>query len=679
MARPRKWENDVQRRQAQNDRRKRERQGPSTFIGIDGEGTGRGSEHKYVLLGAGDKQIENENGLSFGECLHHIWSQFLIYPSVTFCGFFLGYDFCQWFKGLPEDRAYYLFHPEKRSRREHSELGPFPVGYQEWEFDILGMKRFKFRVKGWPHWCYVNDSGPFFQASLMSVIDPKKWNESVVTEEEYAVLEAGKSKRDSAVLDDDMRRYNRLENAILARLLQRTDAGLRQAGIRLHRNEWFGPGQAAQKWLATTAAPDRKVFHRTIADHGTIGDNVQSFAELAKRTYYGGWFEIFAHGIIPGTSWEYDINSAYPAVASKLSCLLHGRWSHGYGVPGGLAEDSLCIVHCTVRGSDKRCGAMLHRRPDHSILRPHRTGGWYWEHELRAAIGAGVIDDVEFMEWAAYDPCDCPSPLGGLRDLYSHRLQVGKNTSAGKGAKTIYNSVYGKLAQSIGEPKFANAIYASLITAGCRTMDLNAIATHPEGTSGLLMVATDGVYFRSPHPGLDISAALGDWEETTHENLTLFKPGVYWDDNTRIRLDRNESPAFKARGISAKAFASELASIDNTFRGWTRGSDSVVYPSVTFSSSFGMITCKQALDRGKWDTAGLVFEPESVQDSDPYEKRQGGWWDSDIWRSYPHETGGPVVEATVYDKNFGQPDPEEFGITDDGTVQQSWRDILLAQ
>ena len=45
--------------------------------------------------------------------------------------------------------------------------------------------------------------------------------------------------------------------------------------------------------------------------------------EAARMTYYGGWFETFVNGVIPGTSYAYDINSAYPYAISTLPCLLH--------------------------------------------------------------------------------------------------------------------------------------------------------------------------------------------------------------------------------------------------------------------------------------------------------------------------------------------------------------------
>jgi hypothetical protein len=339
------------------------------------------------------------------------------------------------------------------------------------------------------------------------------------------------------------------------------------------------------------------------------------------------------------------------------------------------------LSHARVRGSDRRIGAMLHRREDHSIVRPSETAGWYWQHELDAAIRCDLIDSVVCDEQWAYTGCDCPSPMRGIRGLYDERLRVGKNSPHGKGLKLVYNSVYGKFAQSVGDPKYGNALYASLVTAGCRVMILDAIASHPEGSNGVVMVATDGVYFTSRHPGLCLSSRIGDWDETPHSNLTLFKPGVYWDDNTRERIQDGGDPAFKARGVSAKAFAPVLADVDRHFDRWPDefpgerdpcGPREGWYPSVTFQSGFSMVTCQQALQRGKWDTAGSVSDVELTQDADPMTKRHSGYYEDGVYWSRPFKNGGPRIESYAYDRRFGQPDPEEYGITDDGTVKDQW-------
>jgi hypothetical protein len=681
VPRPRKWETELQRRNAQNDSRKALRATHAVeFVAIDGEGVGRGRDHKYVLLGIGDAQIDNPDGLKFQEIAEFLWEQFLERPKAAYVGFYLGYDFTQWLKTIPEGRARMLLTAEGRAKRERRRSGgnptPFPVQFDGWEFDILGFKRFKLRPMGDTPWLYICDAGSFFQASLMSVIDPKKWNEPIVTEDEYATLEEGKASRDTAGLDRDMRRYNLLENNVLARLMDRLNTGFVEAGIRLKRNQWFGPGQAAQEWLKTTDLP-RRTELEPIPSRSLEG---------GRLAYYGGWFEIFAHGHIPGTSYEYDINSAYPYIASRLPCLLHGRWSRGMGMPGELPGMSRRIVHAAIRGTDRRLGAMLHRLPDGTIRRPSSTAGWYWESELSAAARAGAVDEIKVREWIQYDPCDCRPPMRGLAGLYDKRLRVGKNTPSGKSYKLIYNSVYGKLAQSIGEPKFANSLYASLITSGCREMILDAIATHPRRSTDLLMVATDGVYFRNRHPTIPISEKIGEWDVQEKQNLTLFKPGVYWDDHAREGIRNGSAPSFKARGINAGEFAKHLATVDNLFGQWgdrypldrdPEGSRHGWYPSITFTTGFSMVTCQQALQRHKWYLAGAVSSQELTQDSDPVSKRHSGYYEDGVYWSRPYEDPGyGDTESTPYDKRFGQPDPEEYGITPDGNVLDHWKGMF---
>jgi hypothetical protein len=694
MSRPRLYPDKAAGYFAQQERRKATRKAHNVdFIAVDGEGIGRGRQHKYVLLGVGKEQVEAESGLTFDMIARFLYEQYTKIPGAAFVGFFLGYDFTQWFKTLPEGRARVLLTEPGRVARQRNRSGgnrtPFAVSYGEWEFDILGMKRFKLRPVGEKGWMYICDAGSFFQTSLMNVIDPKKWEDPVVVEDEYATLEEGKRKRDSAQLDSDMRRYNVLENDVLSRLMARLNEGFTQAGIRLKKDQWFGPGQAAQEWLSMQHGVPTTIL--LSADTSTHDRGIRNFDvfELGRMTYYGGWFEIFAHGHIPGYSYEYDINSAYPYIISRLPCLLHGQWTSGHGTPPPNTERGLTIACCRVVGSDKRIGAALHRLPDGTIRRPNKTRGYYWRHELDAAVRAGLIDSIEWEEWWSYEPCDCPSPLRGVVGLYDHRNRVGKNTSAGKSYKLIYNSMYGKFAQSVGHPKYGNSIYASLITAGCRTMILDAIATHPGGSNAVLMVATDGVYFNSRHPDLSLSTNLGDWEKATHKNLTLFKPGIYWDDDARGRISKGDSPNFKSRGINAAEFAKSIAEIDDLFGQWDRrypverdpdGPREGWFPKIKFTSGFSMITCQQALQRGKWFLAGAVGDAELTQDADPFAKRHDGYYDAehDIYWSAPYEDVFPET-STPYKKEFGMvEDPELYGIAPEGYVLDQWKGLLRA-
>jgi hypothetical protein len=160
------------------------------------------------------------------------------------------------------------------------------------------------------------------------------------------------------------------------------------------------------------------------------------------------------------------------------------------------------------------------------------------------------------------------------------------------------------------------------------------------------MVATDGITFRSRHPNLHISPEeLGAWEESEHRNLTLFMPGIYWDDNTRDKLRNGGDPSLKSRGIPAKALASRIFDIDDNFR---RGGSGIDFPAFEIPISFAIISPKQALARGKWELCGRVSTDSTRQiDSDPYTKRNPILeLDGDIWRSGVYNLDEDVIETT---------------------------------
>src|ERR1700734_804252 len=215
------------------------------FVGVDGEGTGRGDSHKYVLLGCGEKQYENIHGIGWEEALTFLWSCYLEPPDAAFGGFYLGYDFAQIFKSLPEERAARIWSRAGIASRKRTSSGhnptPFPVQVDDWEIDALGLKRIKFRPAGESSWMYVSDAGPFFQSSFLKAIDPEGNPNPVVTPEEYADIQRGKAARDGAELDDEMRYYNRLENVVWARLMTQLNRGFVASDVRLPRQNWYGP------------------------------------------------------------------------------------------------------------------------------------------------------------------------------------------------------------------------------------------------------------------------------------------------------------------------------------------------------------------------------------------------------------------------------------------------------
>lgn len=130
------------------------------FVGVDGEGVDRpDGAHEYVMLSVGDKTLWNAGErLELKSILQFLWDAYRETPDAAFVGFFLGYDFIQWLKLLPQREAYLLFSPkgivERKSQRK-GRANPYPdaVVWEGWEIDIMAGRRFKLR----PHVCHKSE------------------------------------------------------------------------------------------------------------------------------------------------------------------------------------------------------------------------------------------------------------------------------------------------------------------------------------------------------------------------------------------------------------------------------------------------------------------------------------------------------------------------------------------
>jgi hypothetical protein len=790
-----------------------------TFTGVDGEGVDRPDEkHEYVMLSVGEHTLWNDGmALELHDILSFLYDQYTQNPEAAYVGFFLGYDFIQWQKLLPEREARLLLTEKgiaERKSRSKLRANPYPdaVVWEGWEIDIMAGRRFKLRphvhhvseynglcrnrtcrkvmtdgnftpgdsgeptvlvhgendwildpsiptdefsgdAKGYwefftsyrshsvgqgSHkakaygWMYICDTGPFWQTSFLNVIKPDAWSGNpVCTDEEYATVVKGKADRGTLApygttdYFEEMRAYNVLENDILARVTSRLNQGFmnEHIPIKVPKTDWYGPGRAAQLWMDQlhalcanpSAVEDNKRRTRNVElaqsteranETGLLNADVYMsmpswFYDAARDSYYGGWFEQFMHGHV-GDVWEYDINSAYPFIIASLPCLHttgdhNGVYSEGESDSYPVSEGRYTLLYGVFRGSNPYIGSLPYRTKQGNISRPNVTEGWYWLHEIEAAKRAGLIDTMEVKSWTSYLPCSCPPPFDpdtiGITRLYQLRLDFGKNTPQGKSAKLVYNSAYGKTAQSIGTPKYSNPVYASLITAGCRTLILEAISSHPKGASAVSMVATDGIYFTERHPSLDLDEArLGAWDETFKPGMTQLMPGVYWDDKTRERIGLGQSPKLKSRGVNAKDLARQIERLDGLFalsHQTLANGDVYDWPEIEFKVDFLLDSAKLALQRGKWDTAGKVTHgstrrisanPESKRNPSAYrDDSSGGITRTRPYGEYEKRT------STPYQQSFGYLDPDTLGGVfaghigrdgDDG--MQYWRDLINA-
>jgi hypothetical protein len=676
------------------------RKPPQFFAGVDGEGFGRNDGHAYRLLSAGTESLISETDITWDQALTFLYEQYD--ENAVYVAYYFKYDLARIFRTLREDRAKMMgskYGIASRKRKNPGNPMPFPVEAcpvhagpckcpKRWVFDMMeGERRVYFKPKrctcpAIPTECshvkalppmWICDVADYFQAPFLDVIESDfKAGGGICTAEELEQLRQGKDHRASAELSPETITYNRLENILLARAMDRVKNVLARCDIFVRKNEWYGVGHAAQLWMDGQPG----ILPR---DESTLS---RELLQLGKASYYAGWMEDIAHGIIPGSTYAYDRNSAYAADMAGLPCLEHGTWTHrrGQKLPA-LRPGHLRLVHGTFAAPGYApTGPLPYREANGSTKRPQRVSGWYWEAEVTAARDAGLIERMDIDEWQDYAPCGCPPPFAQIKRLYSLRKQYPKGTIENRILRVLPSTVYGKMCQSAGEPKYANFLYASLITSLCRTKMLEAIAANPRKASDLVRVAQDAVYFRHERPELTESDELGGWRVTAYQNLTLFQPGMYWHDETRAVIQAGGTPDFRARGFKSGEMTETVEQADAVYRDWSRTSPMTnVFPEITFTSRFDICTLSQAIrsdGTGAWSNAGRVREVVHTIRSVPAKHRSvdmgGLYWDihEEMFRSMPYLVGNSGLESAPYNKKNGwkEEQEEELGTDDNGPV-----------
>jgi hypothetical protein len=217
--------------------------------------------------------------------------------------------------------------------------------------------------------------------------------------------------------------------------------------------------------------------------------------------------------------------------------------------------------------SNKSWGPFPFREKHGSICYPLESGGgWVWKNEYLQ--GEQLFPNVAFREAWVYDSdCDC-HPFKKIAEYYAERCRIGK-TGPGIVLKLGCNSVYGKLAQSVGDSPFNSWIWAGLVTSGCRAQLLELMGLH-ENRSNLLMIATDGIYttekLSCPKPidtgTNDTGKPLGGWEEDIYENgIFTARPGIYYP----INPTEEDIASVRGRGLGKKVVLDNARKIHQEF------------------------------------------------------------------------------------------------------------------
>lgn len=589
------------------------------FRGVDGEGgnvaeegTLFGTRHQYLSLRSGAELLETGRPLHWEECLSFLADQPAFHIDVAY---FFDYDVTMIIRTMPKEKAYRLLNRHLRVA-EGGAIMPVDIG--DFEVDYLPHKEFKVRRHEQKRWTVISDVGQFFQSSFLTALE--KWN--IGTPEEREQIRRGKSMRaDFAETTAETRAYNALECLLLEQLMTE----FRAVCVELDYipKKWQGPGYLASAMLDRHKVPKR--------DDIPILKN-HSFRSLAQAAYYGGRFETTAAGPVSSPVWQYDINSAYPHILRGLPCLLHGSWKQVRERPdhGDLYFAKVAFTHDG--------GSYLYHLPyrlkNGNIRFPREGVGVYWSTELEAAERAGTQFTFD-VGWVYESHCECRW-FDFIDRVYALRKRMGKSAK-GLVLKLALNSLYGKIAQSIGYAPWANPVWAGLITAGCRAMLIDAYSQQP---GKCYMLATDGIFMGCPLD-LPCSDQLGDWDATYHpDGMFIVQPGIYFiseDAKTRgVERGRIQDmrPVFEAQWDK---FLSS-AGVDHT----------VSVPVSNF------ITARQAIQRHKWHIAGKWERTTREISFDWSSKRKRGaaFLRDGVLRTIPYD-GDQRTESVPYGRVIG--------------------------
>lgn len=590
------------------------------FRAVDGEGgnvaedgTLFGTRHQYLSLRAGPELLETGKPLDYRQCFNFLCSQS---PDYIYVAYFFDYDVTMMIRTLPQHIAAQLLNRHLRGARDDPNW-TIPVTYDGYDFDYLPHKEFKVRRTGSKKWIIVSDVGQFFQGAFLSTL--QKWD--IGTADEQNMIARGKAQRaDFTEFSEETRAYNALECVLLEQLMTNFRAVCEETGYV--PKKWQGPGYLASAMLSYHGVPKR--------DDIPILKN-PDFYNLALAAYYGGRFEITAAGPICGPVYQYDINGAYVGLLRSLPCLTHGSWRRISERPNsGIWFGSVYFNHDAPR--------FLYNLPvrlkNGNIFYPKEGNGVYWSTELAAAERCGTHYDFK-SGWLYESHCNCRW-FDFVDDYYQKRLNLGKSAK-GYVLKLAGNSIYGKLAQSIGYAPFANPVWAGLITAGCRAQLIDAYSQDPDDT---YMLATDGI-FVSKKLDLSISRELGDWEETVHpDGMFIVQPGIYFIGD--------ES---KTRGVERGRIAAMRSDFEAQWNKFvtSHGLDHTVSIPVQ-----NFITARQAIQRNRWDIAG-TWETTTRELSFNWEiKRKSGYGlvRNGNMRNVPHN-GKKDLHSVPYQRMIG--------------------------
>jgi hypothetical protein len=565
-------------------------------------------DHRTVLwMAGGTNGIDNEtivnlNGFKSEEIMSYLcnlpqhfdnaikqYSGAATMAKPKFISFGFGYDVAQIVKDMPYEKRYELNAGKAYSNRNDGlpgDLMHYPVLYKGFALTCIPGKMvtifrlkdpanpFYYDGKRVKHVSYsqricIYDTFGFFQMAFTGALEGFP---NALNKEEYDLVVANKAKRGRFKPEDieEITRYTSLELKGLVNMLDTIRASLRTAieGKPIELSKWYGAGAIANAALKLFLGKDGTAHLGNMGQYNVAQwEDPNHYCNWVKRAYFGARIDLVKQGNHTGALYEYDIASAYPAIAAEIPTMKDGGWEL---VENPTREDvfnasalSMFEVKTHNYSEDLPSYALPFRTKSGAIMFPPIVWGYYMRDHVIAAykhfgtfIAADALQnyshydkgpEIEIVRAWIFHPTSDFKPLGFVRDMFGYRtmiVKLNKKDSRGQVIKLLINAIYGKMAQRKGHKgkpsKYASLWFAAAITAGTQRKLTEAALTKPHA---IVAFATDGIYSTEPlDVDLPVEKTLGEWEMQKGDKGAFIQSGVY----TVHLLDKNDKPEIKA-------------------------------------------------------------------------------------------------------------------------------------
>lgn len=301
---------------------------------------------------------------------------------------------------------------------------------------------------------------------------------------------------------------------ILATAIRTTLSRIVYRGHVLAARSMGGPGGIANRVLRFAGAyPANKVQEAWS----------ETITRAVDRAFYGGRIETYGAGYHPGPIFRYDLHSAYPwalARAPRLGAEWYQVDHYAIGHPVALYRvrwDWRAMVTDTLP-----FGPLPWRSKTGRIVFRAEGEGWYWQPEVAEA--RRCWPGIEILEGYVCLSDRSTFLRRPVEFLYKVRQQLATEGSPmADVVKLVLTALWGKLAQSVGQPRYGCIATAGWTTASVRAVILAAMRLDP---GAILAVMTDGLLTSRPLP-LNIHPMLGGWSVSEYTGVHSIGPGQY--------------------------------------------------------------------------------------------------------------------------------------------------------